>query len=47
MPRLHLLTTEQGFAVPYGSEAFSELLGLRTLWHITLQAWCTLTKASM
>lgn len=31
-PRLHLLITGQGFVVPYGWEAFSELLGLFTLY---------------
>lgn len=32
MPRLHLLITGQDFVVPYGWEAFSELLGLFTLY---------------
>lgn len=31
-PRLHLLITGQDFVVPYGWEAFSELLGLFTLY---------------
>lgn len=31
-PRLHLLVTGQDFVVPYGWEAFSELLGLFTLY---------------
>lgn len=31
-PRLHLLITGQDFVVPYGWEAFSELLGLLTLY---------------
>lgn len=31
-PRLHLLLTGQDFVVPYGWEAFSELLGLFTLY---------------